>query len=74
MPGTKIKVRWPVLDLTSDPNNSYRPWLEENVGRQHIDWDWTLEDDDLQRNLLTVKFRYGKARYATIAALRWSNG
>lgn len=23
-----------------DPNDHYRPWLEQNIGRQHWDWDW----------------------------------
>lgn len=25
---------------SSDPNDHYRPWLEQNIGRQHWDWDW----------------------------------
>lgn len=23
-----------------DPNDHYRPWLEEHIGQQHWDWDW----------------------------------
>lgn len=25
-----------------EPNSHYRPWLEENVGEQGIDWDWRI--------------------------------
>ena len=85
MPGTRIKVKWPagsvasVTDFThvyfangSDPNDHYRPWLESNVGKQGWDWDWVLSDDDISKNLLTIKFRRGKEKWATMASLRWS--
>jgi len=25
-----------------EPNEHYRPWMEKNIGRQGIDWDWAL--------------------------------
>lgn len=25
---------------SADPNDHYRPWLEEHIGQQHWDWDW----------------------------------
>lgn len=31
---------------TRDPNDRYRPWLEENVGKQGIEWNWDLAKDD----------------------------
>ncbi len=55
-----------------DPNDHYRPWLEEHVGRQDWDWGWTMEDNDAADNLLTLKVCKSKSKYATIAALQWS--
>lgn len=86
MPGTIIKVKWPVgpfecwhedggyefWEESTDPNDHYRPWLAENVGRQGWDWDWSMIDNDVKENRLTIKFRKGKEKYAIIAALRWS--
>lgn len=94
MPGTTIKVKWPVgkiffVDETdprwdwtmsaskqsfgsADPNDHYRPWMEKHVGKQGWDWDWTMMDNDIAANQLTIKFRSGKKHYATLALLRWS--
>ena len=93
MPGTVIKVRWPVGQVSvgpshrdvlddvveyfeyiesADPNDHYRPWMEENVGTQCWDWDWAVRDSDATENRLTIKFRRGKEQQAVIAALRWA--
>lgn len=86
MPGTLITVKWPVgwtdpipaggggtIQVESaDPNDHYRPWMEQNVGKQGWDWDWTLTNNDINENSLTIKFRKGKEKHATIAALRWT--
>jgi hypothetical protein len=86
MPGTIIKVRWPVgpveiwhddggyewYEESADPNDHYRPWMEEKVGKQGWDWDWSMTDNDIADNCLTVKFRKGKEQYAILAAVRWS--
>lgn len=86
VPGTVIKVKWPVGAITywvvdedhlthresADPNDHYRGWLEKNVGKQCWDWDWQLTDNDCAENVLTIKFRKGKTDYATLAAMRWS--
>ena len=85
-PGVKVKVRWPngpimkeFLDqyktdkelFSSDPNDHYRPWLETEVGKQGIVWDWELEGSDTLDNTLTIKFLLGKEQYASMAALKW---
>lgn len=89
VPGEVIAVKWPsgwvvlhedadggkVSTESADPNDHYRPWLEKNVGRQGIDWQWRVaesfwEIEDL--TILHIKFRKGKAKYATIAALMWT--
>jgi hypothetical protein len=57
---------------SADPNDHYRPWLEQNVGHQGWDWNWKMMDDDVAMNRLTIKFRKGRERQAVEAALRWS--
>lgn len=39
-----IIVNWPsaTAGLHPEPNESYRPWLEENIGKQKTDWDWHI--------------------------------
>jgi hypothetical protein len=88
VPGTSIGVIWPngpislgcdpdgeeVIVDSADPNDHYRPWLEEHVGRQGIDWEWRMGTfgfwtDEI--DTLDIKFRVGKTKYATIAALMW---
>lgn len=83
IPGKVITVKWPtgwvvlhedadgskVGTESSDPNDHYRPWLEQHVGRQHIDWQWRFARDNSDN--LEIKFRMGKTKYATIAALIW---
>ena len=57
---------------SADPNDHYRPWMEEHVGKQGWDWNWGIADRDATDNRLTIKIRRKHAKYATIAALRWS--
>ncbi len=57
---------------SADPNDHYRPWMEEHVGKQGWDWNWGMADRDATDNRLTIKIRRKHAKYATIAALRWS--
>lgn len=56
---------------STDPNDHYRPWMEENVGKQKLDWDWGFVGNDVNENCLTIKVRQSKAKYATIMALHW---
>lgn len=57
---------------STDPNDHYRPWLEQYVGRQKWDWDWGFVGNDVSDNCLTIKVRRKKAKLATMIALRWS--
>jgi hypothetical protein len=57
--GLKIRTEWPTLIVyalpgpdgirrgvtSSDPNEIWRGWLEENVGRQGIFWQWRIAYD-----------------------------
>jgi hypothetical protein len=65
MPGTTIDIPWPPT-----LNSGLRVWLETNVGRQNIDWSMQVNSNDTERIL--VKFRWGKGKWATAAALRWA--
>ena len=57
---------------SADPNDHYRPFLEQHVGRQGIHWNWGMADRDVSDNRLTIKIRQKYAKYATIAAIQWS--
>lgn len=57
---------------SADPNDHYRPWMEQHVGRQGWDWNWGMADNDVAENRLTIKIRRKHAKYATIAAMRWA--
>ena len=86
VPGVWINVRWPrgftVLEEfpdgtrvgteSADPNDHYRPWLEQHVGRQGWDWDWGMAGPDATDDRLTIKIRQKHAQWATVAAMRWS--
>lgn len=56
---------------SADPNDHYRPWMEEHIGRQGWDWNWGMANDDVVGNRLTIKIRKNKAHYATFIALKW---
>jgi len=57
---------------SADPNDHYRPWMEQHVGCQGWDWDWGFVGNDVSNNCLTIKVRQTKAKYATIIALNWT--
>lgn len=63
---------WVDLGFSADPNDHYRWWLEKYVGEQGWDWNWGMADKDVIDNRLTIKIRQKYAKYATIAAMRWS--
>ena len=76
----QIIVDWPsgwtptdrmgVSRNSSDPNEWYREWLENNVGRQGWAWDWRYEILHPEvRDMLIVKFR--KEEHAVLFALKW---
>lgn len=81
MTGATVDVKWPnpndLLSIngftfdTSDPNEIYRPWLEENVGKQGRDWDWTnfyKQDDPFEiRIFLSRRKKY----LAPMIGLMW---
>ena len=58
--------------FSADPNDHYRPWMEKHIGKQGWDWNWGLASNDAAENRLTIKIRQKHAKYATIAAMRWT--
>jgi hypothetical protein len=63
---------------TSDPNDHYRPFLEEWIGRQGRDWDWYLRwhgrniETQESNGYLTIRMRKKHAIYASHIALMWN--
>lgn len=94
MPGTVITVKWPVgptkpwpapgggfIQMESaDPNDHFRPWLEQHVGHQGWDWNWRIgstasSNDDgtvIGLDTLVIKFRRGREKCATMFALEYT--
>ena len=95
MPGVKIIVKWPtgwtdpvdaaggghIQIQSADPNDHYRPYLEEHVGKQGRDWDWRIAPlnsmwiGNVPREVndaLEIKFRKGKDKYASYCSLKWN--
>jgi hypothetical protein len=62
---------WVDFGFSADPNDHYRPELEQLIGKQGWDWDWCMKDGDIVENLLTIKFRRGKETLATYFGLKW---
>lgn len=70
VPGVNVNIKWPTSG-SYDPNDFYRPWLEEHAGKQYIAWDWDIIGPDFHNGELTVRFRIDKKEYATLLKLKW---
>lgn len=57
---------------SSDPNDHYRPWLEQHVGRQGWDWNWRLFGNNVAEDCQTIKIRRPKTHWCSIIALQWN--
>lgn len=65
--GETVVLGWP--KSKQDPNDTWRPWLENNVGLQGFDWNWRVNFKD--RNFkIDLKFR--KKIYASQFVLIFS--
>ena len=68
---------WVEID-SADPNDHYRPFLEQWIGRQGWDWDWRLAwhgrniETGEQNGRLTIRMRQKHAIYASHIALMWN--
>ncbi len=71
VPGTIVTVSWPVAGAFScDPNDFYRPYLEQRVGSQTWDWDWRIAKNSMSD--LEIKLRKKRQHYASILKLMWN--
>lgn len=61
---------WVDLGFSSDPNDHYRHWMEEKVGRQGWDWDWVLAPDN--SNEIIIKVRKKHSQHATMIGIMWT--
>ena len=61
--GTVVSIKWPGID---DPNEIWKPWLDEYVGKQQRRWEWWLHKD-----VNTVKIRFLKKADAVAFTLRF---
>ena len=57
---------------SADPNDHYRPWMEEHVGKQGWDWNWGMANNNAAENRLTIKIRRNHQEFAMIAKLQWA--
>jgi len=67
-----IVVRWPRSAWSADPNDHYRPWMEEHVGEQGVDWEWGLINDDASKDNLSIRFKRDFEALAMQAKLMWA--
>ena len=58
---------------SSDPNEHYRPWLEQHAGPQGRSWDWMLDRDSVdEQGWADIKIKFRDAKIATLFVLTWS--
>jgi len=50
-----------------EPNHHYRPWLEEHIGVQGVDWDWKIHS--VTGDLIAIDF--ANQEMATLFELTW---
>jgi hypothetical protein len=89
VPGTVIDVKWPsgwvVLHTmpdgsktsveSSDPNDHYRPWIEQHVGKQRWDWNWRVSrasTGQFDYDTVQIKVRKKKEKFASMMLLLWN--
>ena len=51
----------------AEPNEHYRPWLEENIGQQGVSWNWKIHS--VNGNLLAIDF--ATEEHAILFELKW---
>ena len=62
---------WVEIEST-DPNDHYRPFMQEWIGKQGWDWDWYVGDTDVQDNRITIRLKKKYEVYATHIAIMWN--
>ena len=62
---------WVSID-SADPDDHYRPFMEQWIGRQRWDWAWYLGNTDARDNRLTIRIRKKYETYASHIAIMWN--
>ena len=71
MTGEVIVVPWPTYPGSADPNDHYRAWLEENIGKQGRDWQWDCVYVEAGFYDLQIVVSRAKKKYAPMIGLMW---
>ena len=57
---------------SADPNDFYRPFMEEWIGRQGWDWSWYMGNTDARDNRLTIRLRKKHEIFASHLVIMWN--
>lgn len=68
--GAVINLPWPTHP-TSDPNDCWREYLEDEVGRQGVLWDWRVGNCNEFASTVDIKFL--RKKDAVIFALKYGS-
>ena len=71
MTGAVVNVPWPADNVSADPNDHYRAWLETNIGKQGRDWQWDCHYTESGIYDLQIVVSRAKKQYASMIALMW---
>ena len=70
--GTVVELPWPTQP-TSDPNDCWRPYLEEHVGHQSISWDWRIGQGVYAVKFSTIDIKFRREKDATMFVLKYGH-
>jgi len=57
---------------SADPNDHYRPELEQLVGEQGVDWQWHYPVDNMADTHIGIEFAPWRESWASYFAMKWN--
>ena len=66
-----VGATWVEIE-SADPNDHYRPFMEEWIGKQGWDWSWYMGNNDAAENRLTIRVQKKYSVYASHIAIMWN--
>jgi hypothetical protein len=72
MTGATVFVEWKRHPIDKDPIAVYRPWLEENIGKQGRDWQWNYAYMGHTEFELAIVVSRRKKKFAPMMILMWN--